>query len=150
MVLENLRRLQYICDITPGLLAEIDEESFSLKPGIDKWSKKDILGHLIDSATNNHHRWVRAQFETSPSISYDQNKWNEFSHYNSIESMQLVKFWTLYNLQIFNLIKFIPENNLQRLYNTGDKLVTLEWLFNDYLDHLEHHLHQIIDYQNEY
>ena len=146
MVIENLKRLQSICDIVPSQLAEIDEALFSLKPGISKWSKKQILGHLIDSATNNHHRWVRSQFEVSPTISYDQNKWNEFGHYDGMESMQLIRFWTVYNLQILHLIKLIPENNLQRFYNTGEKLVTLEWLFNDYLDHLEHHLHQIVDY----
>lgn len=50
-----------------------------LKQLPSKWSKKEILGHLIDRVTNNHQRVVRGQFENNPEISYDQNKWNEFS-----------------------------------------------------------------------
>ncbi len=49
----------------------------SIKLFPNKWSKKEIIGHLINSATNNHQRFVRCQFETIPKIVYDQNKWKE-------------------------------------------------------------------------
>ena len=146
MLLENLTRLEYLCNTIPVLLNQLDENDFSNKPAPGKWSKKEILGHLIDSATNNHHRWVRAQFEDIPVLSYDQNKWNEFSYYNGMPAQQVISFWTAYNLQIAALIRLIPQQNLQRLCGIGGQPVTLEWLFIDYVSHLEHHLKQIVDY----
>ena len=63
MIDNAIKRLEYLCDVIPQLLATIDAQSFSLKSNPDKWSKKEIIGHLIDSATNNHQRFVRGQFE---------------------------------------------------------------------------------------
>lgn len=146
MILENLTRLEYLCSTIPALLNQLNENDFSSKPLPGKWSKKEVIGHLIDSATNNHHRWVRAQFEDVPVVSYDQNKWNEFSYYNEMPAQQVISFWTAYNLQIAALIRLMPRKNLQRLCGTGNQPVTLEWLFIDYVSHLEHHLKQIIDY----
>lgn len=71
MIEESINRLIYIIHEAPKLLMGIGEEKMLLKPSIDKWSKKEILGHLIDSATNNHQRFVRAQFEMNPEIVYD-------------------------------------------------------------------------------
>jgi hypothetical protein len=111
-----------------------------------KWSKKEILGHLIDSATINHHRFIRGQFENVPIISYDQNKWNEYSYYQQIKVDQLIRFWTSYNLQLLELFKLIPSTNLKNECNTGGQNnVTIEWVFNDYVSHLEYHLGQILE-----
>ena len=105
------------------------------------------MGHLIDSATNNHHRFVRTQFENIPVISYDQNKWNQYSYYQQINAIQLIHFWEIYNRQILELVKCIPSENLLLLCDTGDKtLHTLEYIFVDYVSHLEYHLHQIVQY----
>ena len=111
-----------------------------------KWSKKQILGHLIDSATNNHQRLVRGQFETNPEITYDQNKWNEFSFYQEMESQQIIKFWIIYNAQLLEIIKRIPSDSLKNQIKVGVNSLTLEFLIVDYVEHLEHHLKQIIDY----
>jgi len=142
----SLNRLEHLCNIIPSLLLQIGEESFSAKPGPDKWSKKQILGHLIDSATNNHHKWIRGQFEDKPFIRYDQDQWNTAGRYNQIPAAQLVAFWSVYNLQIVSLIKLIPRDVLQRLCFNGTEDVTLEWLFNDYVVHLEHHMRNIVTY----
>jgi hypothetical protein len=146
MIEEATNRLQLLCSTIPALLAEIDEETFAFKPHPDKWSKKEILGHLIDSATNNHHRFVRTQFESLPAISYDQNQWNSFGYYNQIDSAQLIEFWAAYNKQLAELLKRIPEKALSRKCKAGGNDVTLEFLINDYVVHLEHHLKQIINY----
>ena len=108
------------------------------------WSKKEILGHLIDSATNNHQRFVRGQFEFKPVIEYNQNKWNEFNYYHFIDSNQLITFWTVYNKQIIELISKIPKENLKKEVKINHHLHTIEFLFIDYVNHLEHHLNQIL------
>lgn len=146
MIDKAINRLNYIIDKVPNILAEISEENISAKPLPNKWSKKEILGHLIDSATNNHHRFVRGQFESIPEIDYDQNKWNEFSFYQQIDSKQIISFWTFYNKQLLEIIKRIPTENLTRQIKVGEDLMTLEFLIIDYVKHLEHHLKQIADY----
>jgi len=146
MIEKALNRLEYIINLTPKMLTEISEESMSTKPSPTKWSKKEIIGHLIDSATNNHQRFVRGQFENIPEISYDQNNWNEFSFYNQIESKQIISFWTIYNKQIIEIIKRIPKENLEKQIKIGNNILTLEFLIIDYVEHLEHHLKQIIEY----
>lgn len=143
---ESLKTLSSILDKAPGLLMEIGEANMSIKPAPEKWSKKEILGHLIDSATNNHQRFVRGQFEIEPEITYNQNKWNEFNYYQKIHSSQIISFWTSYNMQILELGKLIPTSNLKMLVKTGDVSMSIELLFIDYVDHLEHHLKQIINY----
>jgi transcriptional regulator len=146
MIEKALNRLEYIITLTPKMLTEISEENMSTKPSPTKWSKKEIIGHLIDSATNNHQRFVRGQFENIPEISYDQNNWNEFSFYNQIESKQIISFWTIYNKQIIEIIKRIPKENLEKQIKIGNNILTLGFLIIDYVEHLEHHLKQIIEY----
>ncbi|MEY4893868.1 MAG: hypothetical protein RL751_678 [Bacteroidota bacterium] len=146
MIEKALNRLEYIINLTPKMLTEISEENMSTKPSPTKWSKKEIIGHLIDSATNNHQRFVRGQFENIPEISYDQNNWNEFSFYNQIDSKQIISFWTIYNKQIIEIIKRIPKENLEKQIKIGNNILTLEFLIIDYVEHLEHHLKQIIEY----
>jgi len=141
-----VKRLLYLCETIPQLLTALDEETFSLKLSPNKWSKKEIMGHLIDSATNNHQRFVRSQFEDTPTIIYDQNKWNEFSFYQKISGQQIINFWTIYNKQLIELIKHIPKENLQRKCNVGETNQTLDFLINDYVEHLEHHLRQVVKY----
>ena len=141
-----ISRLKYILDKVPNILAEIGEDNMSDKPLPNKWSKKEIIGHLIDSATNNHQRFVRGQFENIPEIRYDQDKWNEYNFYQQIDSKQIILFWTTYNKQLFEIIKRIPTGNLKKQIRVGEILLTIEFLIVDYVEHLEHHLKQIIDY----
>jgi hypothetical protein len=113
MTEKAISRLNYIIAKVPSILTEISEENMSAKPLPTKWSKKEIIGHLIDSATNNHQRFVRGQFETIPEIRYDQNKWNEYSFYQQIDSKQLILFWAIYNKQLIEIINRIPTENLK-------------------------------------
>ena len=142
----NTDRLDFLIKKTPDLLLQISEDAFSKKVSSKKWSKKEILGHLIDSATNNHQRFVRAQFENTPSIPYNQDLWNKYSFYNSINSKQLISFWKSYNNQILALFNNMPKDSVLKMCNTGGKdNYSLAFLFNDYIKHLEYHLNQIID-----
>ena len=120
--------------------------SGSSKPHLHKWSKKEIIGHLIDSAANNHQRFVRVQFENEPLISYDQEKWNEHAFYQRIDGEQIINFWTVYNKQLIELTRHIPEKSLQRQCRVKDQVLTLEFLIQDYVEHMEHHLRQVVIY----
>lgn len=146
-VINSLDRLQYLCNVIPSLLEKIPELEFSFKPTPTKWSKKEILGHLIDSATNNHQRFIRIQYENEPVIFYDQNHWNALSNYNMIDSAQLIMFWKSYNQHLLEIIKAIPEENLNKtgIGKDGQKF-SLAFYVSDYVQHLEHHLTQIVGY----
>lgn len=148
MTKNSISRLQYLIDTIPSLLTEIEEIKFSEKQNLEKWSKKEILGHLIDSATNNHQRFIRCQFENIPKIVYDQNNWNKFNFYQQIDKNQIIQFWTIYNKQLVHLIKNIPnENLLNECKTSDDKNYTIEYLISDYVEHLEYHLQQIVEYK---
>ncbi len=147
MTKESINKLDRIINVAADLLLEISDEEFSGKASPDKWSKKEILGHLIDSATNNHQRFIRVQFESNPEIVYDQNKWNKFNFYQEMESVQIINFWTIYNRQLIEIIKRIPKESMMKQVRVGESLLSLEFIIGDYVEHLEHHLKQIIDYK---
>jgi hypothetical protein len=126
----------------------MDLVEFDHKVRPDKWSKKEILGHLIDSAANNHQRFVRAQFENNPEIFYDQNQWNHFSYYQQMEKIHMINFWKIYNFHLAQLIQHIPADLLTRQCSTDKvNVFTLAFVIQDYVVHAEHHLHQILDYE---
>ncbi|MFT3904011.1 MAG: hypothetical protein QM727_12615 [Niabella sp.] len=133
-----------MCETIPELLINIDENNFNEKLMVEKWSKKEIIGYLIDSATNNHQRFVRCQFEDKPQIIYDQNNWNNYNFYHQIDSIQIIDFWTIYNKQLLELRRRIPNENLQRECFAEEKSLSLEFLIHDYVEYLDHHLKQVI------
>jgi hypothetical protein len=139
-----LAQLIHILDTIPTQLRAFSEEEFSSIPAPSKWSKKQIIGHLIDSATNNHHRFVRAQFDDKPTILYEQESWNEYSYYQSMSQEHIISFWEMYNRHIVELTQRIPTELLSRECMMSDgKGYSIAWLFEDYVRHLEHHLRQI-------
>lgn len=147
MIATSLQRWEYLCDIIPALLKNIGEEEFSFKPLPSKWSKKEILGHLIDSAANNHQRFVRVQFEETPVIGYNQNEWNRYSYHQLQSGQQLIAAWEGYNRLLLGIARHIPESLLQRTCVAGGAgLVTLAFVIEDYVVHLEHHLRQLVSY----
>jgi hypothetical protein len=120
-----------------------DDEVFARKPSPGQWSKKEILGHLIDSALNNIQRFIRVQYEEKPSISYDQDQWVALNGYQQSSLHSLMELWVLLNERIIVILRGIPEEILKRIVVIKGVEYTLEWLIGDYIRHMEHHLEQI-------
>lgn len=140
-------RIIYLCNTIPDKIRQLSEADFTSKPAPGKWSKKEILGHLIDSAANNHQRFIRGQYLEDPHLFYDQDEWVRLQDYQTEKTEELINFWIIYNRHLVYVISKIPEQNLSRTCKGRDgKSHTLNFLIDDYLTHLEHHLAQIVEY----
>ena len=139
-------------------LLAIDENLSEKRPAPGKWSPKELIGHLIDSASNNHQRFVRAQFQDHLIFpGYQQNAWVESQHYQESNWSDLIELWAHFNLHLARVIDLIPdtiryhehiEHNLDHIaWKTipANRPATLEYFMRDYVGHLEHHLRQIWD-----
>jgi hypothetical protein len=132
-----------IAEYYPRLQA-IPENEMAFKPLPGKWSKKEIIGHLIDSAQNNIRRFIVAQYERSPHIVYKQDDWVAISDYQHYDSTELVSLWRLLNKHVAIILKNTSGEAALRECQT-DSLHTIKWLAEDYVRHLRHHLHQVLD-----
>jgi hypothetical protein len=126
-------------------LAAVPDAVYAAKPRPDKWSKKEILGHLVDSALNNIRRFIVAQYEDNPTIGYAQDAWVACSNYQGYPTEDLVALWTLLNRHIVVILRQMSPSAAQRLCSMGGQPQSLEWVAADYCNHLLHHLHQILD-----
>lgn len=136
-------------------LQEISADE-SRKSSDGEWSPKQILGHLIDSAANNHQRFVRGQFtDTLEFPGYEQEQWVSAQKYNDEPWTEVIELWRAYNTHLLHVVSVIPHEVLtqprgkhsleQIAFKTigREQPATLEYLIRDYLDHLKHHLDQI-------
>ncbi len=133
-----------IDDAKPKLLA-LSEERASEKPYADKWSLKETLGHLLDSATNNHQRIVRMQqVPDIGRLTYDQLRWVRINAYATEPWREMVEFWYLFNAHLAHVIAHVDPATLENTCDMGyAKPAPLRFVIEDYVRHLEHHLGQI-------
>jgi hypothetical protein len=142
----TLQRLNHWITEVPIRVHSLSEHDLCVRNQPDKWSKKEILGHLCDSALTNLQRFIRAQYEPQPHIvlKYAQNQWVELMDYENLSVDHVLNLWTSLNKQASQVIVKIPGDRLQySCDNEGEHFVTLEWIIKDYVDHMEHHLKQI-------
>jgi hypothetical protein len=124
----------------------ITEKAWNDKPQPSKWSKKELLGHLIDSASNNIRRLIVGQYEQGVKIVYHQDEWVLYQNYQETDIADVKMLWKLLNHQICRVIENIPEEKLQNNCDTGKgktELHTLSYFIEDYVLHLKYHLKQI-------
>jgi len=142
---EALDTLARILQEAPPRLVDIPDEAASRQRDGGGWSPKQILGHLIDSAGNNHQRWVRALAASTLEFpQYDQQFWVAAQRYNEERWPDLVNLWLLYNRHLLHLARLIPAEKAGTVCTIGDNSpVTLESLVSGYVSHLQHHLDQI-------
>jgi hypothetical protein len=119
-----------------------------------KWSPKEVIGHLIDSASNNHQRFVRAQLPGAvPFDGYAQDDWVRLQRYNEADWSALVDLWAAFNLHLARVMEHTseegsrrprPDLQLTRLaFRQANEPVSLGWFMEDYVEHMQHHLRQI-------
>ena len=133
---------QIINEIEPQLLKTPDPDK---KPDPQHWSPKEIIGHLIDSAANNHQRFVRgAQQKGGAFPGYDQNFCVEFQQPNAVEWGVLLDLWSNYNRYISHVLSQMPPGAERFQVTVGDKPMSLLFVAQDYVEHLKHHLNQIV------
>ena len=142
-------RLQQLYRQIPAKILALPEGELIRRPAPNRWSKKEILGHLIDSAINNHARLVRVQIEPQPLVieKYAQNDWVRLHQYREWNTEVLLRCWQSHQHQIIILMEVASSESLYKLCDIGGgELKTMQWLYEDYVAHLEHHLHQIVNY----
>lgn len=137
-------------------LTTISEPESARQPADDKWSAKEIVGHLVDSASNNHQRFVRARWADDLVFpTYDQDSWVSAQQYQQAPWAEIVSLWRTFNLQIARVMAAVPQevrlrehtrHNLDRVaWRTipAHTPATLDYFMRDYVGHLRHHLAQI-------
>ena len=141
---------------TPALLA-LDDAATTHRPGPGKWSPREIIGHLVDSASNNHQRFVRMRDRDDLVVEgYEQDAWVTAQHYQDAPWTELVLLWMTYNRHLARLMAATPpadRDRARRSHNlhlrafrpvAPDRPATLGYFMDDYVDHLEHHLAQVL------
>lgn len=118
------------------------------RPRPGSWSKREILGHLIDSAANNHQRFVRAQHvDELVYAGYDQEAWVACQRYAERDWHELVALWEVYNHHLVHVLRVMPSDVFDtpcRADGCGaDQTVPLSSVAEGYLSHMRHHLAQL-------
>lgn len=143
----NYQFLKNIIDAAVHRFRTISEEEWNYKATPEKWSKKEIIGHLCDSAFTNIRRFVVTQYKENENIVYDQNIWVKAQNYQNIPVAEVINLWKVLNYQIVHIVENIPDEAMQRTCDTTktefQKRFTLEFIIKDYVDHLQHHLEAI-------
>jgi len=138
-------KLLTLIDAAGPIFAQVDEDLSGQPLLHGGWSRKQLVGHLIDSASNNHQRFVRASLQNSLNFpGYDQNGNVRAQQFQNASWQMLVSLWRSYNQFLAHVIAHLPESKLKTECRIGvENPVTLEFLATDYVAHLSHHLEQM-------
>lgn len=122
---------------------DLSEEFTSIQLSADKWSVKEIFGHLLDSAANNYQRFIRLQEEKNLLFPGYGTDWVKTVPYNTYPFKNLLSLWKEYNLLICHIVENLDSSVLQNSWNTGEAELTLEFLVKDYISHLNLHINHL-------
>lgn len=126
-------------------LRDLDAATLAHRPSPDRWTIKQVIGHLIDSAANNHQRFVRGQFTDELVLpAYDQNQWVACQYYDDVPWPDLLELWQRYNRHLAHVIRHARPEALGTRCRIGSyEPCTLQFLMEDYVVHMKHHLDKI-------
>jgi hypothetical protein len=149
-ILQAMQRLEQHIDNFPGRYNQFSNEQLLYRKGPGKWSRQEILGHLIDSAINNLKRFTDIQVLPQPYkiVSYQQDELVMVNYYQDLPSDHLLQLWQSLNRQIIYVVKNIPAEKLNLKVDpqyADNETKTLGWVIADYVAHMEHHFRQIFD-----
>jgi nitroreductase len=141
----GLKILKRLLDVVPARLWWIADDQAAAKPASGSWSIKEELGHLIDSAANNHQRLVLIQVLDKPALpSYDQSGWINAHQYGNKEWEWMIDSWAAMNGLLLSVAESAPPGAWNRTCSIGDSgPLTLEFVLDDYVEHMVHHLTHI-------
>jgi hypothetical protein len=126
-------------------LRALDDEKAASAPKPGAWSPKQELGHLIDSAANNHMRFAVASIEgVYEGAGYTQDRWVEAHGYQDLPWTEIVELWYRYNLLLVHLVGRIAEGQMQNRCVIGSNAVILRFLIVDYVRHMQHHVDHVL------
>ena len=133
-------------DTSAARLRALSSAEAAVRPAPNGWSPKEIIGHLIDSASNNHQRFVRGQLASGQEFpGYQQEEWVRIQGYQSARWHDLIDLWRAYNTHVLHAAERMSEEGQRATCRVGGRAeVTLAGLFVDYVDHLEHHLRAML------
>ena len=143
---DTVAHFEDLLNTVPRRLVDLAEDAVARKPALNRWSKKEIHGHRIDSAANNHQRFVRAQGTPHLELpTYEQEFWVATQAYATESWPDLVNLWLLLNRHLLHVVKAMPAAALSHeLVIGGRPAVTLEALIADYLRHVDNHVAQLL------
>jgi hypothetical protein len=139
--MKSLQSLRTLLQRLPARLEALSPDSVEVKPP-GSWSAKEELGHLLDSAANNHQRIVRAQLENNPAMpGYDGPAWVVLHSYQKRDWQELIGMWGALNRQLLAAAEAVSDSAWSRTCTIGDsEPLTLQFVFEDYLHHMREHL----------
>lgn len=141
-----IERLRFAVRTLPDVLNGFSEAESEQRPSPERWTRKEVLGHLIDSASNNHQRFVRGQLSPGQNFPrYEQVQWVRVQAYQTARWCNLIDLWRAYNTHLLHVAECMTEEGRRATcrVGSGDE-VSLAGLFVDYVDHLEHHLRKML------
>lgn len=141
-------KLQQLLKTTQQQVQQFSDSEMSHKPSPQTWSKKEILGHLVDSALHNLRRFVAAHYMEMPFAitAYEQDALVAANHYQELSTDHIIRLWCALNEHIIKVVsRLSPEQLADEVINPDEfKFLSVEQLFNDYVIHMEHHLKKVL------
>lgn len=142
--MKSIAHLRRLIEQVPPRLEKLVGQSVSRKHAPEQWSPKEELGHLLDSAVNNHQRIVRGQLQDNPAMPGYENAWVDLHRYQQRDWPELITLWIALNRQLLAAAESAPDSAWARTCSVADSgPLTLEFVFVDYIRHMLHHLEHI-------
>jgi hypothetical protein len=145
---DTAQHLREIIEKALPVLRLIADADAAVKPRPDKWSDKEILGHLIDSACNNQQKIIRTANAVDGHldfVGYEQDNWVAMQQYNAENWSLIVALWAAYNFHLAHVIEHLPADKLENTISiNGVGAFKLGFIAADYVEHLKHHLRVIL------